>query len=199
MFGLAIIFFFLLYLVIWVFLVIGAAYFGLRAFKTKKAMFILGGVGFLIGYWPAFGDLIPTLWAHKQLCEREAGFKVYITPEQWMSENPSVIDKLAPYEVFKERDGVVLGNERIGSDFEKNDLKLESIQKKVEKIIDVETKKVLAEDVDFSRGYGRFGSDNFSSIKVWLYSDSCHDEYETSVIVARRIDFFKKLKTKWGG
>lgn len=161
-------------------------------------MFILGVAGFLVGYWPAFGDFIPTLRAHKQFCEKEAGFKVYVKPEKWILENSIVIESLTPYKNFVEQDGFVLGNERIGSKFDKRDYYLKSVQKKVEKIVDLKTKEILAEDIDFSRGYGRFGSQDFRSIKVWLYSNSCHNEHETIVLISKRIDFFKKLRTKWG-
>lgn len=199
MFGLAIIFFLLLYLVIWILVVLIAAYFGWRFTKSKMVMFFVGAIAFLAMYWPAFGDLIPTLWAHKQLCEKEAGFKVYITPEHWEEENPGVLDTLYPYEKYIEVGEGRLENDRFMTSFKIHDYLYPPIKKYTDKIYDVETNEVLAERIDFSRGYGNLslGLDN-RAIKIWLSSDSCFNEIDKGEILFKIREYYSKLKMKWG-
>ena len=47
-------------------------------------------VMFLIPGW----DWIPTVVAHKYYCEKEAGFWVYKTLDQWKAENPGIAETL---------------------------------------------------------------------------------------------------------
>jgi hypothetical protein len=51
--------------------------------------------GFLLVYLPVMWDWLPTMAAHKYYCEKEAGFWVYKTVDQWKAENPGVMEKLA--------------------------------------------------------------------------------------------------------
>lgn len=195
MFGLAIIFFIVLYIVIWVLVIIGSSYFGFRFFKSKKAMIIFGLVGFLVGYWPAFGDLIPTLRVHKELCEKEAGFKVYITPDMWNLKNPGMLESLVPYNEFTSHNHIVLGNERIG--IRSGHMKIDGVPvtKHVKDIIDVKNNEILAKDTDFSRGYGSLaiGDDN-RAIKFWLHSYSCYSDQESNENYHKRLNFYKSFK-----
>jgi len=39
-------------------------------------------------------DYYPTRWAHQYYCEKEAGFWIYKTFDQWVRENPGVIETL---------------------------------------------------------------------------------------------------------
>ncbi|MDD4964459.1 MAG: hypothetical protein PHI11_11140 [Gallionella sp.] len=50
-------------------------------------------VMFLIPCW----DWIPTVVVHKYYCEKEAGFWVYKTLEEWKAENPGEIEGLVSY------------------------------------------------------------------------------------------------------
>jgi len=49
---------------------------------------------FLIVCLPVFWDWLPTVVAHRYYCEKEAGFWVYKTVEQWKAENPGVMEGL---------------------------------------------------------------------------------------------------------
>jgi hypothetical protein len=49
----------------------------------------------LVMYLIPFWDLIPTLVMHQYRCATEAGFWVYKTPEQWVAENPGVLETLS--------------------------------------------------------------------------------------------------------
>lgn len=194
MFGLAMPFFILIYLLIWILVVLLATYIGWRFTGSKTVMFILGVISFFGMYWPAFGDLVPTLWAHKQLCEKEAGYKIYITPEQWIRENPGVLDNLMPYKKFTQRNGFELGNSRIGMRVTIEPLGDGSVQRRIVVVVDMETKQVLSKNVDFSRGYG--GLQN--SLKFWLHSNSCYSDSERREKLAMRKAFLRKLNTIWG-
>jgi predicted PurR-regulated permease PerM len=63
--------------------------------KSRRILTVAGG--FLLVYLPVFWDHIPTLIMHKYYCEKEAGFWVYKTLEQWKTENPGVIEGLVSY------------------------------------------------------------------------------------------------------
>lgn len=199
MFGLAIIFFLLLYLVIWILVVLLAAYFGWRFTKSKKVMFTVGAIAFLAMYWPAFGDLIPTLWAHKNLCKKEAGFKIYVTPEQWDKENPGVLDTLHPYENYIDVNDGRLKNSRFKTSFKIDRYFGYPIKKYSEKVYEIETNRLLAESTDFSRGYGNLslGQDN-RAIKIWLSSDSCFNKIDKEKNILNIKEYYSKLKMKWG-
>lgn len=202
MFGLAIIFFLLLYLVIWILVVLLAAYLGWRFTKSKAVMFFVGAIAFVAMYWPAFGDLIPTLWTHKQLCEKEAGFKVYVTPEQWDKENPGVLDALHPgmLETLHPNENhiveknITMSNQRFGIAVSLTPIPDVAVKKLTESVIDVKTGKTLFQVVDFSRGYGNIAvGGEKHSFKFWLYSNSCLSELDLNKSNEKIIDLYKKF------
>lgn len=203
MFGLVIIFFLLAYLLIWILVVLLAAYLGWRFTKSKMVMFAVGSIAFLAMYWPAFGDLIPTMWAHKQLCEKEAGFKVYVTPKQWDKENPGVLDTLHPSvldisrqsENYAAENNITMFNQRFGSTYSITPISGSAVKRKVGVVIDVKTGKKLFQYVDFSRGYGNLavGGDK-NSFKFWLYSNSCLSEMELYKSNENKLDLYKKFR-----
>ena len=68
----------------------GVAY----AKRHGKRAWLWAMLAFLVVFLPIFWDWIPTVVAHKYYCATEAGFWVYKTPEQWMKENPGVMETL---------------------------------------------------------------------------------------------------------
>lgn len=53
------------------------------------------GWGAALGmYLLVFWDWVPTVLTHQYYCATEAGFWVYKTPQQWMKENPGVMETL---------------------------------------------------------------------------------------------------------
>jgi len=190
--------FFLVYILIWVGLVFGTGIISWRLYKSKVVTSFATTAMFLVMYWPAFGDYFPTVKAHKEYCEKEAGFKIYVTPEQWIAENPGVLEALIPYTKFTPYDHGELGNERIGMRFVKNFINENlAIQKKVETVYDIKDKKIIYEYIDFSRGYGRIFSADIRSIKFWLYLDSCYSDEKIKFNLSRRMEILKKFNTKW--
>lgn len=188
---------YIVYLALWFFFIFVSCFIAWKFSKSKKITVMAGLVAFLVMFWPAFGDYIPTWWAHKQLCEKEAGFKVYVTPEQWAEENPGVIETLYPYKNHVVKDGVVFGNERIGSEFIMHPIHNLNVRKKISKIIDTKNGSVLAEYIDFRRGYINHFSNDIKAIKVWMVLPSCFSKEEMQENRSKSIEFHKKLNTKW--
>ena len=90
----------------------GALYFGLMFFVMRwawRAVRADGGsvlaastfafVGFLLVYLPVFWNHIPVLLAHRSMCAKDAGFKAYVTPEEWIAQNKEVIRQLTKQDV----------------------------------------------------------------------------------------------------
>jgi len=55
------------------------------------------GLSFLALFVLVFWDYYPTKWVHQYYCEKEAGFWVYKTLEQWKAENPGGVERLVSY------------------------------------------------------------------------------------------------------
>ena len=195
MFGLVIILLLLAYLAIWVLVIVLAAYLGWRFTKSKTVMLAMGTTALIAMYWPVFGDLIPTLWAHKQLCGREAGFKIYVTPEQWDKENPGVLDTLHPYEKFTVENHITMGNQRFGSTYSITPIPDVAVKRKVGVVFDIKTGEKLFQYIDFSRGYGNLAvGGEKNSFKFWLYSNSCLTEPELYRSNEEKLNLYKKFK-----
>ncbi len=62
--------------------------------KRRRRGWVWGGIAAFAMYNLVFWDLIPTLVMHKYYCATEAGFWLYKTPEQWVKENPGVMETL---------------------------------------------------------------------------------------------------------
>lgn len=92
MLGLAVLFFIALYLLItW-----GVVRLAVRwARRHGRRGWVWGGVAALAMYNLMFWDLIPTLLIHKYYCATEAGLWVYKAPEEWVKENPGVLETLS--------------------------------------------------------------------------------------------------------
>lgn len=70
--------------------IVVAAWAGRRA----RSRFGWGFGAALMMYNLVFWDWIPTVYVHKYYCEKEAGFWVYKTLDQWKAENPGVMEGL---------------------------------------------------------------------------------------------------------
>lgn len=144
----------------------------------------------IIPAW-AFWDYYPTKWTHEYYCEKEAGFWVYKTLDQWKAENPGVMETLveannnspegmSPNWPTENWNGKKIAsiNQRFGmlyknhlSNSEESRLFLNVWRWKTE-LVDKNTGIVLARQVDFSTGNGYLGS-AMLPVKFWLQSDGC--------------------------
>ena len=139
---------------------------------------------FLIPFW----DWLPTVLSHKYHCATEAGVWIYKTPEQWMSENPGVIETLTdnssnyeypnwPQETWREIK-ITSINQRIGY-FKKDHLRTSeegeifiNTWKWQTSLLDKKTGEVLAKIITFTSGNeGYIGG--MHSLKFWLIQDRC--------------------------
>jgi len=94
MFGLVVVFFIGLYLLISLLVIFFSAR---TARKHGRRGWVWGLVATFVMYNLVFWDWIPTIAMQKYYCATEAGFWVYKTPEEWAKENPGVLETLKPW------------------------------------------------------------------------------------------------------
>jgi hypothetical protein len=173
-----------LYLIVSLVVVILAA----RAAKKRgKSLWRWGGAAALVMYLLVFWDHIPTVVAHKYYCEKEAGFWVYKTVEQWKRENTGVIETLplpsysgspTKYEQFDDGRGktnTYLLNERFNWIVSQQDISsLFPIIRTEQQFKDVKKNEVLARYVDFSTGNSvKSTIGPPGPLKFWMSSTHC--------------------------
>ena len=178
MLGLAFLFVFIIYLLI----SLGVIAYAVRKAKERGIDGWKWGVpAAFVMYLIVFWDHIPTLIAHKYYCDKEAGFFVYKTLEEWKEENPGVAETLTYQEISNsEKHGnnyVYHLNERFDWLIDNETLFL-TVKRSNNKLIDVLKDEVLAEYTDFSSGYGTpmTGYGGWGKIKMWLMNNSCEKD-----------------------
>lgn len=181
----------ILYLLISIAVVIGTIVYARKHGKSAKRW----GVGAaLVMYLLVFWDHIPTLVAHKYYCEKEAGFWVYKTLDQWKAENPGVAETLVlPKNRTPQTRWVSNGymevhplNQRFNwvvSGYSKTFFL--HISKREEEITDAKTNEVLTRYVDLSSGNQ---NRPFRGIKFWLVRNSCNANEANRIQLTRLID-----------
>ncbi|MDP2242370.1 MAG: hypothetical protein Q8K18_19705 [Burkholderiales bacterium] len=146
--------------------------------KSKCRLAAAGG--FLVVYLPVFWDHIPTLIAYKYYCEREAGFWIYKTLEQWKKENPGAEDKLTWTDLgirsVDSNTGIQLIqlNERFVERLTKHHTGILPVTKSEYAVVDEMKSDVVARQVIVGAGYGNMmvGND-WRSMKFWLGLEPC--------------------------
>jgi hypothetical protein len=141
-------------------------------------LWIIGA--FLLVYLPIFWDWIPTVVMRDYFCEKEAGFWVYKTLEQWKSENPGVIETLvanrgAPHTfvgVRKNYSNTFFLNSRFNWIVKHNGQFLFNRWRDEQEVVDSKTGEVLARYVDFSTSQEPQQA-GWSGWKFWLASEHC--------------------------
>lgn len=174
--------------------------------KRGRRGWVWGGVAAFAIYNLVFWDWIPTVAMHKYYCSTEAGFWVYKTPEQWVKENPGVMETLvdnSPYEEYpnwptenwrgKEIASI---NQRFGmlytshlSSVAEDELFL-NVWRWRNELVDKKTGEILVRHVDFSAGNGYIGGD--LPVKFWIQYNHCSDKNEYA-------DRFGELLKQFGG
>jgi len=126
-----------------------------RGLSTGKC-WTAAAVGFLVVYLPVFWDHIPTLLAHKYYCEKEAGFWVYKTIEQWKKENREALkeldDKQKPESTRHNGKFRFWTTQRFYTDFVQQEKVVHAIGKEEAVFYDAETKTPIARAINFWRG-----------------------------------------------
>lgn len=137
-------------------------------------------VMYLIVFW----DHVPTLVAHKYYCDKESGFKVHKTLEQWKRENPGAAETLT-YQKFPESKGdrdryVRHLNQRFDFIFTRT-LVFLSVKQMKHQIIDTSNNEVLAEYIDYSSGGGFQNAHDLVDYKLWLVINSCERDMNENI------------------
>jgi len=137
------------------------------------------GVSLLI-YLAVFWDHIPTVVAHKYYCDKEAGFWVYKTVDQWKQENPGVMETLvanknAPSERIgdmKNYTDTYFLNKRFNWVVKKTGPHPFNLWRHEQEVIDVKNNEVMARYIDFSTGNGLISGE--MPLSFWLQSSYCN-------------------------
>jgi len=166
-----------LYLIVSIIVVVLAAK---VAKKRGRSPWRWGGAAALVMYLLVFWDHIPTVLAHKYYCEKEAGFWVYKTLDQWKAENPGVTKTLKSVTVppatregdMKTYSVTYFLNERFNWIVKHNGQFLFNRWRHEQILTDTKTNEVLARYVDFSTSQERRQA-GWSGWKFWLDSRHC--------------------------
>ena len=194
MIGLVVLGFFVIYLLtsIWVTKKVAS-----WAKANNKKPWLWGGLAAFVMYNLVFWDLIPTLVMHKYYCATQAGFFVYKTPEQWMTENPELTrDNLKTYgeKVYvgemrwsfpnkpfnnnpNRRATMINSRIYLGSEDIENVSKILPIRRFTSFIADAKYNERLAQQVTFGSGYGNpMTTGGLLGFKGWLENSTCDDD-----------------------
>lgn len=156
-----------------------------QARKRGRSAWRWGGLAALAMYLLVFWDHVPTIFMHRYYCEKEAGFWVHKTVEQWKQENPGVWETLATKDPLdwtgeeskdrRERINVTLWNQRFKLVTSQKDvLTLLPIIQRDEQLIDTATNQVIARYVDFSAGNSVSNTITPPGpLKFWLQIGNC--------------------------
>lgn len=156
------------------------------------------GIGaFLLVYLPIFWDWIPTVVAHKYYCEKEAGFWVYKSLDQWKAENPGGMEGLITQRVWPHK---YVGNDKNYVVTEAVNQRFNLITKKdgefflyrwrwQRELMDTRTNELLARYVDFSTGNGHIGGE--PELRFWLHNDYCINGRDQGIKFG---NFFEQFK-----
>ncbi len=154
--------------------------------KRGKSTWRWAGAAALVMYMLVFWDHIPTVIAHKYYCEKEAGFWVYKTVEQWKAENPEVAEMLTWKEIPVSSDIIQLPgdatkyvlNERFTWEIHRRHLSFLPTTISEELVIDQKKASILARRISVGSSYGNLavGSNDWRVIKFWLSLEPCIPE-----------------------
>lgn len=147
--------------------------------KHNRRAWIWGGLAAFAMYNLVFWDLIPTLAMHKYYCSTEAGFWVYKTHEQWVKENPGVMETLSQREnpspkdlnrfPLPQRTNRIGLTQRFFNDVTRGEIFL-SMGKTEEKFYDAKTGELIAKSIEFILGSGSASFVSGGSLEAWRHT-----------------------------
>jgi hypothetical protein len=157
----------------------------------------------LAAYLLIFWNHIPTILVHEYYCEKEAGFWVYKTLDQWKAENPGVMETLVAnkgepfrHESFDDRHGKMdtyLVNDRFNWIVTQQDISgLLPIIRTERQIRDIQKNEILARYVDFGTGNSvKHTAGPSGSLKFWLRDQYCRNGEDRAISSAKFLKQFK--------
>lgn len=180
--------------------------------QQERRRWLWGGLTGLLMYNLVFWDWIPTMIAYKYYCNTQAGFTVFKTPEQWLSENSSL--SAEHLKSSRKKNGIGWSYERkmlprnpdkkvsIINEFIYEDMVFTQhiccflpINKRTYYVADVRNSERLFEYVTFWTGYSDlFGNKNIGHLKIWLNNGGCMgSDNNEDTIRKRYYDFINQI------
>lgn len=152
-----------------------AAYFAKASGKSPIKWALLAALVLFV-----FWDYYPTKWAHQYYCEKEAGFWVYKSADQWKKENPGVLETLVANKGDpSERNGDIVNytdtyfvNHRFSLVVKHNGQHLLNRWRHERELVDTKTNGILGRYVDFSTSQDQPQA-GWSGWKFWLDNRNC--------------------------
>lgn len=127
-----------------------------------------------------FWDLIPVYTLHSYQCAQNAGFTVHKTLDEWKLENPGVAETLTPTKgapMIEEGElRRFLLNQRFVWDTTRSPV-WHTLYKQHQKIVDMQTGDVIAEEVDFYTNLKTpwvAHSSSLGDYKLWMNIQGCN-------------------------
>lgn len=127
-----------------------------------------------------FWDVIPVYSLHAYQCSQNAGFTVHKTLDGWKRENPGVAETLTPTEgapmIEEGKLRRFLLNQRFVWDTTRSPV-WHTLYKQHQKIVDVQTGDVMAEEVDFYTSLNTpwvAHSSSLGDYKIWMNIQGCN-------------------------
>lgn len=153
-----------------------------HAKKTGKSPRKWGWSAALVMWLIPFWDWLPTVATHQYYCEKEAGFWVYKTLDQWKAENPGVMEGLVANPVSIQH----VGDDKNYTDTIELNQRFIHVHKhegpllfnrwRIEtKIQDRKNGDVIAREIGFSTSQWRRQA-GWSGWKFWLDCERCNIE-----------------------
>lgn len=154
-------------------------------------------LGFLAVYLPLFWNWIPVVLTHRSLCSKDAGFKAYVTPDQWGAQNRDQFSRLVGLDLEKVIDskssstnafryeffGGLLAEERTTEVFRRYGMEFRRSERKT---IDERTHTILTRRINYSVG-------EREDLRIWMTFQSCFPPDVTQPSDQRN-SFIEKLK-----
>jgi hypothetical protein len=169
--------------------------------RTGRSKWRWGIGAFLLVYLPIFWDWMPTVVAHKYYCEKEAGFWVYKTLDQWKAENPGGMETLVANKGEpSSRQGDMVNyvdtyfvNQRINWVVKHKGQFLFNRWRYERELLDTNNSQVLARYIDFSTSQEQPEA-GWSGWKFWLESEHCVGGRERAITSAKFFHQFKGVE-----
>lgn len=138
--------------------------------STKRWGWGAALVMYLIPCW----DWIPTVVTHQYYCATEAGFWVYKTPEQWMKENPGVMETLHEQLSVQQTSfgDLMTLDERFAIETRRQ-IPISGLSTRIfdKRLVDRVSGTVLAKSIEVGSGQGNISTGG--GYKFWLAQEPC--------------------------
>jgi len=152
-----------------------------RGIRERILPKVVGAGIWLIAIAALFWDVVPIHVVHGRLCEKDGGFVLYKTLDQWSQENPGVIETLEPTDAndsqIADTERFVI-NQRFVMDITRSEV-WHLISQRRDEIVDVQTGEVLARYIDYYTNLGNpvagTARTGWQDYKMWIQIRSCEE------------------------